>query len=81
MVLLRSVVLRAMLTANMRERNTGRIELPDMNLKTGRGLIFFLYNGRLEEEEDTDLRELLAVADKYDIQVGLKGLSHQFEIG
>jgi hypothetical protein len=39
----------------------------DASLKTGRNLLFFLYNGWLEE--GADLMELLPLADKYDIQV------------
>jgi hypothetical protein len=38
-----------------------------VRLETGRNLLFFLYNGWLEE--GADLMELLPLADKYDIQV------------
>jgi hypothetical protein len=38
-------------------------------MKTGRDLLFFLYNGRMKP--DSDLVGLLSLADKYDIQVNL----------
>ncbi len=41
--------------------------MQDVRLETGRNLLFFLYNGWLEE--GADLMELLPLADKYDIQV------------
>jgi hypothetical protein len=41
--------------------------MKDVKLETGRNLLFFLYNGWLEE--GADLMELLPLADKYDIQV------------
>jgi hypothetical protein len=62
----RSVVLRTMLMADMREGNTGRIEMQDVSLKTGRNMLFFLYNGWLEE--GADLKGLLPLEDKYNIQ-------------
>jgi hypothetical protein len=37
------------------------------NALIGRELISYLYNGRLDE--DSDMMELLPLADKYDIQV------------
>jgi hypothetical protein len=37
------------------------------NAPAGRELISYLYNGRLDE--DSDMMELLPLADKYDIQV------------
>ncbi len=39
------------------------------NAPAGRELISYLYNGRLDE--DSDMMELLPLADKYDIQVNL----------
>jgi hypothetical protein len=41
--------------------------MKDVSLKIGRNLLFFLYNGWLEE--GADLMGLLPLADKYDIQV------------
>jgi hypothetical protein len=37
------------------------------NALIGKELISYLYNGRLDE--DSDMMELLPLADKYDIQV------------
>jgi hypothetical protein len=54
-----------MLTADMREKATGRIELKNMTLKTGQGLLYYLYNNQLKE--DTNLMELLAVAAQYEL--------------
>jgi hypothetical protein len=60
-------VLRAMLTAPMREQITGRIVLPNVTLDTGLELISFLYNGQMEP--DSDYEGLLELAEKYDIKV------------
>jgi hypothetical protein len=60
-------VLRAMLTAPMREQITGRILLPNIALDTGLGLISFLYNGQMEP--GSDYEGLLELAEKYDIKV------------
>ena len=54
-----------MLSANMKERQIGRIELTDLKLKTGQELLTYLYNGKLER--GADQRELLVVADRYDL--------------
>ena len=61
----RSVVFRALLAADMKERNSGRIELKDIKLATGRDLLYYLYNGRMKE--GSDLLGLLALADQYDM--------------
>lgn len=55
-----------MLSADMLERKTGRIELLDVELKTGSDLLFYLYNGRMKPE--SDVMGLVALADKYDFQ-------------
>ena len=62
----RSLVFRAMLSSNMKERQTGRIDLTDWSLKTGQDLLSFLYSGRVKP--DADLTKLLVVADRYDFQ-------------
>ena len=54
-----------MLTANMREKATSRIELKNMTLKTGKDLLYYLYNNQLPE--DADLKDLLPVADQYEL--------------
>jgi BTB/POZ domain len=51
-VCVRSPVFRAMLTADMRERRTGRIELTDMRRTTGLQLLSYLYNGWVEPDAD-----------------------------
>ena len=61
----RSAVFRALLAADMKERNSGRIELKDIKLATGRDLLYYLYNGRMKE--GSDLLGLLALADQYDM--------------
>ena len=62
----RSAVFRALLAADMKERNSGRIELKQIKLATGRELLYYLYNGWLKEE-GSDLLGLLALADQYDM--------------
>jgi hypothetical protein len=54
-----------MLTVNMREKATGRIELKNMTLKTGQSLLYYLYNNQLPET--ADLKDLLPVADQYEL--------------
>ena len=51
----------------MKEWNSGRIELKNVNLATGRALLYYLYNGRMREEQRSDLLGLLALADQYDM--------------
>ena len=51
----------------MKERNSGRIVLKNVNLATGRALLYYLYNGRMREEQRSDLLGLLALADQYDM--------------
>jgi hypothetical protein len=63
----RSAVFKAMLVNDVLERKTGRIELLDVEVKTGKDLLFFMYSGKLKE--GSDLPGLLVLADKYDIQV------------
>ena len=48
----------------MKERNSGRIELKHI-MATGRELLYYLYNGRMQE--GSDLLGLLALADQYDM--------------
>jgi speckle-type POZ protein len=62
----RSPVFRAMLTAEMLERRSGRIHMADMSAATGKQLLYYLYTGRLRQQ-NADPRELLAAADKYEI--------------
>ena len=70
----RSAVFRALLTADMKEWNSGRIELKHISLATGRDLLYVLYKGRMKEgQEESDLMGLLALADQYDM-AGLKSL-------
>jgi hypothetical protein len=56
-----------MLVNDVLERQTGRIELLDVEVRTGKDLLFFMYSGKLKE--GSDLPGLLVLADKYDIQV------------
>ncbi len=56
-----------MLSNDMLERKTGRIEIPDVKLKTLQDFVRFLYDDRMEP--DADNVGLLALADKYSIQV------------
>jgi hypothetical protein len=55
-----------MLTADMRERTSGRIELKNTRLNTGHDLLYYIYNRRLRD--GSDLVRLLALADQYELQ-------------
>ena len=61
----RSPVFRAMLSADMLERRSGRIQVADMSVAAGKDLLYYLYTGSVRPV--ADLRELLAAADKYGI--------------
>jgi hypothetical protein len=54
-----------MLTADMKERASGRIDLNHMKRKTGLDLLYYLYNQELRD--GSDLAGLLGVADQYDL--------------
>ncbi len=41
-----------MLTADMKERNCGEIQLTGLAVDTGRDLLYYLYNGRLRTGSD-----------------------------
>jgi hypothetical protein len=41
-----------MLSADMQERASGRIELKDMTLRTGKELVHYLYNRHLRSDAD-----------------------------
>jgi hypothetical protein len=45
----------------------GYVNLTDVNLETGRDLLFYLYNGRIKPH--SDIRGLLTLAKKYNIPV------------
>jgi hypothetical protein len=47
----------------MRERHSGRIEMPDISAETGTAMIFYLYTGHVRDS--ANFHELLAVAEKY----------------
>jgi hypothetical protein len=55
-----------MLTSDMSERTSGRIELRNTKLKTGQDLLYYLYNRQLRD--GSDMAGLLALADQYDLQ-------------
>jgi hypothetical protein len=63
----RSPVLRKALTADMLERSTGRIEIPDMSAATGREMIFYCYTGHVRQNTAVT-QELLVAANKYEMR-------------
>jgi hypothetical protein len=66
-LLFRSAVFKAIMVNDVLERQTGRIELLDVEVKTGKDLLFFMYSGKMKE--GSDLPGLLVLADKYGIEV------------
>ena len=62
----RSAVLRQMFLSPMEEARTGTVEITDMDSKTLRKLLEFIYTGEVENMEDL-AEELLYAADKYEI--------------
>jgi hypothetical protein len=55
-----------MLSADMKECASGVIDLKHIKLKTGKDLIYYLYNRQLRE--GADVLGLLGLADQYDMQ-------------
>ena len=75
----RSAVLRQMFLSPMEEARTGTVEITDMDSKTLRKLLEFIYTGEVDGMEDV-AEELLYAADKYEI-MGLVSINCFTELG
>ncbi|CAL1281795.1 unnamed protein product [Larinioides sclopetarius] len=64
----RSSVFRAMLTNDMKEKNTGYINVEDLGNETVQKLLLFLYSDSLEELQWESAVQLYYAADKYAIE-------------
>ena len=70
----RSAVLRQMFLSPMEEARTGTVEITDMDSKTLKKMLEFVYTGEVDDIEDV-AEELLYAADKYEIK-GLVSVNH-----
>jgi len=61
----RSPVFSAMLAHDMQESSTRKIEIKDFSVETVQQMVYFMYQGRLKEGNDTFTVELLQISDKY----------------
>ena len=61
----RSPVFSAMLAHDMQESSTRKIEIKDFSVETVQQMVYFMYQGRLKEGNDTFTEELLQISDKY----------------
>ena len=68
-----------MFLSPMEEARTGTVEITDMDSKTLRKLLEFIYTGEVDDMEDL-AEELLYAADKYEI-MGLVSIKCFTELG
>ena len=70
MLAARSPVFHAMLQTNMREKESGKIEIQDLTSEVVSEMLEFIYTGEIKENLSEDLlRELLIAADKYQLDL------------
>ena len=62
----RSPVLKAMFETNMKEKNTGTVEIQNMTPEVLEKMLLYMYTGQVPDA-DSDANELLAAADQYQI--------------
>ena len=64
----RSPVFKAMIQAEMKEKQTKKIVIKDSNPRTVAGMLKFMYSGDISRDEmDEIASDLLAVAEKYEM--------------
>ena len=63
----RSPVFSAMLAHNMKESSTRKIQIKDFSEETVRQMVYFMYQGRLKEGDETFSEDLLQISDKYEL--------------
>ena len=69
----RSPVLKAMFETNMKEKNTGTVEIQNMAQEVLEKMLLYMYTGQVPDT-DSDANELLAAADQY--QIGKNSLKN-----
>ena len=70
MLAARSRVFQAMLRTNMREKESGRIDIQDLTHEVVSEMLEFIYTGEINKNLSEDfLRELFIAADKYQLDL------------
>lgn len=73
----RSHVFESMLNHDMKEKNSGIIEVPDCDPEAMKLFLSYIYTGKVETLDQRHMLALYYIADKYDAQ-GLKKICHNF---
>lgn len=73
----RSPVFESMLNHDMKEKNSGIIEVPDCDPEAMKLFLSYIYTGRVETLDEIHMLGLYYIADKYDMQ-RLKKICHNF---
>jgi len=63
----RSEIFGAMLEHNMKESETGEVEINDFNLRTMKAVVLYMYTGEVEQSQE-NAEQLMKAADKYGLE-------------
>ena len=67
----RSQVFKSMLNHNMKEKNSGIIDIPDCDAKAMEQFLCYIYTGKVDSLNQNNMLKLYYIADNYDMK-GLK---------
>ena len=68
----RSQVFNSMLSHDMKEKNSGIIDIPDCDAEAMEQFLCYIYTGKVDSLDQSNMLKLYYIADKYDMK-GLKG--------
>ena len=68
----RSQVFKSMLSHDMKEKNSGIIDIPDCDAEAMEQFLCYIYTGKVDLLNQNNMLKLYYIADKYDMK-GLKG--------
>ncbi|GIX85973.1 TD and POZ domain-containing protein 1 [Caerostris extrusa] len=71
----RSPVFRAMFSHDMIENASGFVEVKDMDMKTLRLMLMYMYTNTLQDLDETNVQKLYIAADRYEL-ISLKSAVH-----
>lgn len=63
----RSQVLKSMLSCDMKEKHSGIIDIPDCDPLAMEQFLSYVYSGKVETLDQTNMLNLYYIADKYDM--------------
>ena len=67
----RSQVFMSMLDHDMKEKNSGIIDIPDCDAEAMEQFLYYIYTGKIDSLDQSNMLKLYYIADKYDMK-GLK---------